>query len=289
MRDREARRPAPREGAGAIRRGLAGCAIGALVCLAGARAEADEPAASGWQFSITPYLWATSLNGDIAVRGRSADVDASFVDILDATDSIIGIEGHGEAWNGDWGFYVDGIYNRLTVEDARSGIITIDIESVTELSIVEAGVIYRIGDWPLATGWSGAPPDGPRLELDAYAGARYTSIDIDNKVTIAGLTTKEGGDEQWIDPLVGLRTILSLDRRWQLMLGGDIGGFGAGSEFSWSAIGLVGYRYELFGLAMTSVAGYKALSQDFDDGSGNRRVEWDMIMHGPIVGTVIRF
>jgi len=271
----------------AISRRFLGWLAGMKLCLAASAAFGGEPAAQDWQLSVTPYFWATSLNGDLTVRGRAASVSASFTDILRATDSIVAVEGHGEAWKGNWGVYIDGIYNRLEVTDR--GIAQIAIGSVIELSILEAGILYRIANWPLMTGWSGAPPDAPRLELDAYGGASYTSLDIAKEVTVGGVSTRLDSDQDWVDPLVGLRAILTLDRRWQLMLGGDIGGFGAGSDFSWSAVGLAGYRYELFGFQITSVAGYKALSQDFQDGGGIRRVEWDMIMHGPIIGSVIRF
>ncbi|MGE3967373.1 MAG: hypothetical protein AB7F08_03980 [Dongiaceae bacterium] len=262
-------------------------ALAAALLLGSESARAEDPPAEGWRFTIAPYLWATTLEGDVTVRGRKASVDESFIDILQATDSIIGIEGRGEAWNDNWGFYVDGIYNRLDVENDERPLVSFEI--VTELSILEAGMLYRIGTWPLASGWSGRPPDGPTLELDAYAGARYTSLEIENKLTVGNTIFKADGDRDWVDPILGARAILDLDRRWQMMLGGDIGGFGAGANFTWSALGLVGYRYSLFGIDMTSVAGYKALYQDYDHGSGSDRFEWDMTLHGPIIGTVIRF
>src|SRR4051812_49412497 len=43
----------------------------------------EQAKADPWQFSITPYLWATALKGDVGVGRTSADVDASFDDILD--------------------------------------------------------------------------------------------------------------------------------------------------------------------------------------------------------------
>ena len=33
------------------------------------------PAIQGWTYSLTPYFWATSLNGSTTVKGRTADVD----------------------------------------------------------------------------------------------------------------------------------------------------------------------------------------------------------------------
>jgi len=40
---------------------------------------------SGCTFRFTPYGWLTSLHSGQTVRGRAVDVNASFVDIIDAT------------------------------------------------------------------------------------------------------------------------------------------------------------------------------------------------------------
>jgi hypothetical protein len=37
------------------------------------------------------------------------------------------------------------------------------------------------------------------------------------------------------------------------------------------------------------IAGYRALSQDYDDGSGADRFEWDVTLHGPLLGLSIGF
>ena len=44
-------------------------------------------APSGWQFRFTPYAWAPSVNGDVTVRGHTADIDFSFWDIFDSGSS----------------------------------------------------------------------------------------------------------------------------------------------------------------------------------------------------------
>lgn len=49
---------------------------------AGAEAEDGAPAAAPWKLSVTPYIWATSLDGKAGVAGKEADVDVSFSDLL---------------------------------------------------------------------------------------------------------------------------------------------------------------------------------------------------------------
>jgi hypothetical protein len=283
---------------------------GAAACLAAASAAAEEPAADKWQFSIAPYIWTTALNGDLALHGRPADIDASFVDILQDTDSVIGLEGRFELRKGSWGAYVDGLYNRLGADETferqlrqppenrpirdrlgenRPSSIEASVSVVNELAIVEAAVFYRIGKWPLETSPDETRTGTPSLAIEPYAGARYTYLGVDLDITTERSTISDDGNEDWVDPIIGARFIIDLSERWQLLMGGDVGGFGVGSDFTWSALGLVGYEFPLFGAQATAVGGYKALYQDFDDGSGTTLFKWDMTLHGPIIGLVILF
>ncbi len=56
-----------------------------------------------------------------------------------------------------------------------------------------------------------------------------------------------------------------------------------------SALSIVAYHIELFGCDASIVGVYRALHQDFEDGSGARKFEWDMTLHGLVVGLNIRF
>jgi hypothetical protein len=72
-----------------------------------------------------------------------------------------------------------------------------------------------------------------------------------------------------------------MSERWNLILRGDIGGFGVGSDLTWNLVGLVDFKpwkhVSLFG-------GYRALYQDYEDGSGVNEFKFDATMHGPILG-----
>ena len=67
--------------------------------------------------------------------------------------------------------------------------------------------------------------------------------------------------------------------------GAGSGGFGAGSQFTWQAVGLVGYKFHIGTVATTLFAGYRALSQDFQSSD----FEWDMVVHGPLIGINFAF
>jgi hypothetical protein len=57
---------------------------------------------SGWQFTIAPYGWFTSVKGSSTVRGLKTNVDESFVDIVQKGDSVLGLMGHVEARYDNW-------------------------------------------------------------------------------------------------------------------------------------------------------------------------------------------
>jgi hypothetical protein len=82
---------------------------------------------------------------------------------------------------------------------------------------------------------------------------------------------------------------LHLSEHWFLLFMGDVGGFGVGSELAWSVTGLLGYRWQGAGVEWAVLAGYRALYQDYSEGSGTDRFRWDTTMHGPVLGLTIRF
>jgi hypothetical protein len=107
-------------------------------------ARADEPATDRWQFGITPYVWAAGLDGQVGVRGITAAVDASFIDILQDADSFIGLEGHFEARYGPWGGFLDGTWVKLGADGIPAGQTTLRVEN--QLSLIEFGGLYHLGD-----------------------------------------------------------------------------------------------------------------------------------------------
>jgi hypothetical protein len=73
----------------------------------------------GWQFRFTPYAWAPSVNGDVTVRGHTADIDFSFWDIFDSgssgaeLESLAALMGYLEARKGAWGIYGDVVWGKF--------------------------------------------------------------------------------------------------------------------------------------------------------------------------------
>jgi len=265
--------------------------IGIVVLIAALNASTvaaeEKPAESGWEVTVAPYLWAISMDGSVTVRGLEADIDASFNDLLDEMN--FGFMLAYEARKGHWGLWGNTIYSNLGNSDVEgpAGLNKID-PSVTAFW-QELGGFYRLGTWDLA---DSPGKKTPSVTVDTFLGARYTYLDtkIDFEGVFSGFVNNIDEDKSWLEPLLGIRTIWDLNERWVLTMAGDIGGVAFGSDFAWSASGLIGYQFSLFGEDNARVfAGYRALYQDYTDGSGTDKFEWDVTLHGPILGLRIRF
>jgi hypothetical protein len=94
----------------------------------------------------------------------------------------------------------------------------------------------------------------------------------------------------WFDPLVGARLRHQFAPTWNFVLSGDVGGFAAGSKFSWQVLTLLEHEIcRSRTVTWNAMLGYKALSVDYSQGSGLTLYKFDMTMHGPIFGLTARF
>ncbi len=92
-----------------------GCSLllAATALIGSPPAAAQDAAAASprWELSVTPYLWATALKGDVGVGRIDADVDASFDDILDNLNFALMLSL--EARKGRFGLLSDTVYANL--------------------------------------------------------------------------------------------------------------------------------------------------------------------------------
>ena len=247
----------------------------------------EKPAESAWQFHVAPYLWAISMDGNVTVKGLEADLDLSFSDIWDELNFAFMMEY--EARKGNWGFWGNTIYANLGKSNISGPRGLTNIDPTVKSLWQGLGGFYRLGTWDLAD----APgKKTPSVTVDTYFGARYTWLEL--KLDFDGIfqnrVNNVSQDKSWVEPLVGARTIWNLSERWTATLAGDVGGVAFGSDFAWDAFGLIGYRFGLFGEKNAQAfAGYRALSQDYTDGSDRDKFQWDVTLYGPVLGLAVRF
>jgi hypothetical protein len=266
------------------------------------RAEPAVPSfVPGWTFRVTPYGWLTSLNGSQTVRGRSVDVNASFIDIVDATlgsgGSLVAVMVNMEARNGRLALFGDIIGEQITVSSSGvrtrtggHGVTTAVGEAVDvkfQMATLEAGAAYEIGSIG-------------SVAIDVLAGARYwyqkidlgldiaTTVSVGDLVIGRGRAIAQSGSVDWVDAFAGLRARVSLAPNHHLQFRGDIGA--GGSKLTWQALATYAYDFKTTnGVTYSAVLGYKALYVDYVRGSGSSRYEFDMLQHGPVIGMSVRF
>ena len=234
----------------------------------------------GWKFNIIPFMWATSINSTVTVGGYDADTTTSFSDIWNHLNGAMMI--HMEAQKGNLGFFLEPMYSRIRVDstfvrqrDPNLPAIPRDLTLTYTQWVVEGGAFYQAGKW--RTGES----KDEWATFDILAGARYWSVktDLDTSTII-----NPGRSSSWFDPIVGVRFTADLSKKVLVNLRGDIGGFGVGSDFSWNALALFGYR---FNEHITGLIGYRALYVNYKSGTNKERFE--ETFYGPVLGVAFSF
>jgi hypothetical protein len=215
-----------------------------------------------WNFSLAPlYLWMVDMDGDMGIGPIDTGVNIPFEDIFDNLETVFTFHFEG-LHRTNWGFLLDLSY--IDINSSQSvGPLQLSIDFVSVLA--EAGGYYRFGEGPHA--------------FDVLAGIRYTKLEPDIIFTTPPLPVF-GKTFDWVDPIIGLRYRYDFNEKWLLHLRGDIGGFGVGSDSTWNVIGFIQWKpWKYAGI----LAGYRALDQDYEDGSGADRFKYDMRLHGPVI------
>lgn len=227
------------------------------------------PAADKWDFVIAPYLLLPYITGDSSVGAiEGAEIDISSEDIFDSLQlgGMIQAEAHHES---GYGFSL--AYNFMDLSSTTTGaggLITTETDIFQ--GIFEGYAMYRI-----------KTIEDP---LEFYGGVRWWDMDVD--VNINGTRQGESG-EDWIDPVIGIRWMPQIAENWSLIIKGDIGGFGVGSDFTWNLQGGVAWDVTDY---LTLVFEYRALSVDYSTGTEGTpdRFVYDTITHGPMFGLAFR-
>ncbi len=245
-------------------------AVLAMLCLATNSTVAAEETAGNknWEFNLAPfYLWGVSIDGDVTSGTSTVPVEVPFSDLVDNLESafIVHFEGMHKS---NWGFIVD--INYLDISNDNVDLSGQKANVDFDATLGELSGFYRIKDSDHA--------------YDLIAGFRYTKLA--NKITDPAGPTLADASESWTDPIIGVRWMWDFAEQWKLVARGDIGGFGVGSDFSWQALALVDWQPFKY---VSFLGGYRAIYQDYKEGSGPDLFRFDATMHGPIIGVNFRW
>ena len=180
--------------------------VAAGTALAGAfAAPAAAAESSGWQYTITPYLYMTSMSGTTTFGPISAPTDLNFGQVLDHLS--FAAMGNFNAQNDKWAVNVDLMYAKLGATGPKKGLFNVDIEQG-----IYAGVLAR------------------RIakHAEVYAGVRIVTLDVGIHSNFGPQIDRTRGVD-WVDPIVGLRVNAPVSDKVAFNFMADIGGFGIGA------------------------------------------------------------
>ncbi|MBC8108216.1 MAG: outer membrane beta-barrel protein [Anaerolineae bacterium] len=237
-----------------------------LMCSFVAPSFAAPPPDDAWHLNTTFGIWAMSLDGKVGVGNVESDVNVDFGDLIDKT--AFSLNPGVEVQKGDWVFSFIGNYSKLeddkTFDDGRGG----DIDMW--MGVFDFSVGYTV----LRTEVGGMP-----LTLTPAVGAQITYMKLELNPNLGETADKS---KTWVDPYVGGRVVLGLTKELDWRTGALIGGFGVGSDLTWSVGTYLDWHFaESWALSV----GYRATSWDYDQDD----FKWDMTMHGPWISITHRW
>lgn len=268
-----------------------------------ARETPTSADSDAWRFRATAYGWAMSVSGTLTARGQVVDVDQNFIQLLQTSKSLIGYMGYFEANKGPVGFYADVVWAKLgfaaSSASTRNPVEGLKLSTTTStaltysLTVVDVGGLYEFVRWPGAAGSFTA--------LDGVLGFRYWNNAVDANFDILGtaslsnlglersrsIAIARSGSLDWVDPVVGLRLRHQFAPRQEIMVWGDVGGFGLQSNFGWQALGVYSYAWQFTGYQLAALIGYRALGVNYSNPGNSNSV--NLVLHGPMIGFSMRF
>ncbi len=218
--------------------------------------------ASDWQQEITPYVWASGMEGDVSIGNVQADVDSGFDEILDNLE--MGFMGSYRAGRERWAITIDAMYMGLGAS-ASSGRSLAGADIDVDQTSIEAAAGYTVNK-----------------HVTLVGGLRYVDLSAEIATSILGGSTNISKGHRWVDPLVGVILGQEVGERWSLSLRTDVGGFGIGSELTWQYV--LAARYELTD-TVAIIGALRRIDTRYED----RDFLYDVAASGPGLGIAMRF
>ena len=247
---------------------ICGLAITLALCTSTASAQSSPPQTSTgeWQFELVPYLWGSGLDGQVGVLNRTADVDASFWNILNHLH--FAAMGMADAHRDQFVVLTDAIYTDVRGQRATPGPLFSSVNPQQRLFILTPEAGYRIRNTDDAS-------------IDIIGGIRFWHTRSELQFQPGVLPALDVEDSRgWVDVIGGVRARKTLPNDWYLNAYGDLGA--GGSDFTFQLLGTVGIdlrqRYAV-------TLGYRYLSVDYDKNA----FLLDAALKGPIAGFTFKF
>lgn len=255
-------------------------------CDGGIHGQSESTHTPTW-VRFTPYVWATSVKGDLTVDGLTAPLDINLSDLWDMLENGEvrgGFMGHLGFGRDNWTIFING---DIVSMDPSAEVRRATIETGMTMTLLELG-----GAIDLYNADESDPANSP-LRLQMLGGARYYAVDAAAIVSLPNINpiVQIENGANWVDLFVGGQALAQVSPGTSVFVRGDVGGFGIGSSslHSWnlatgiSTAGICGS--DLF-------LGYRLLDvdQSLSGGAGSPLgFGVDQLIHGPVMGLTFQF
>lgn len=243
--------------------------LGILAVMLAAPVAAQDAGDSGWEFAISPYLWASGIESSVETQWGTVGVDLSASDIFSNLDfAFMGVF---EARKSRWGLIADVFYVDLSASrDNPLGGAFSRARVGTKAKALSAYAAYRVSD-------------SEQIAVDLLGGFRVSELDIGLTLSPGGLPGQSlGVSETWVDPVVGARVRYEIGGSWFATAFADVGGFGGDSDSTWQVFASVGYQLDE---RWSFQAGWRHYSAEKEIDGVDVETEFD----GPLLGLTFRF
>ncbi len=228
-----------------------------------------------WSFSIAGWYTIMAIDGDSTIDAIPFNIDMDLGNAFGGPDSNGG-GGRLEAWRDRIGAFVEVNFQDWDGGDwSQIKGSTFDVDYDLERLNVDFGLSYKVVNHELG--------DGRFATLEPIVGGRWIKIKQRASAGLGPPFRASNSDDYW-EPFLGARTVVDLTDRLSFRIGGDVGGFGAGSDLSWHALGEFGF--DVTG-PLELRLGYGAEGIDWETGGGSHSL--DTVAHGPRFGLALNF
>lgn len=242
---------------------LAGATFCAAAFLSAGSADAAE--SPEWRFEVMPYVWASGFSGTLRpfTGAPTFSVSKSFSETLEDLDAAFFMSAAAERGR----FVALGDFSHVAT--SKSGTVGPGVPatgSTEQTTLTLAGGYRAFAD--------------SRSSVDVFAGVRAFWLEAD--VAVAGGAFAASPQRTFIDPVIGARASRRLAERWSGGLHADFGGFGAGTDLTVVAAGMINFHATK---RITLSAGYRSMWIDYNNASTIA----DVVIGGPLFGVSWRF
>lgn len=224
-----------------------------------------------WNVEITPFLWLPAISGEVTSPRLSEDYNIPAIDIL--SDLKMAFMISGEVSKGKFFLASSYMYTKLGTEEvlwssdeSEKNVAVIPDLKMNILEVI-AGGRFRVNDF---------------LIFDPFVGFRYTNYHVYGSVQKITDTTSFDEKTDFWDPVLGVQMHYFPHPRVPIIVKLDVGGFGVGTVFSWTAAINSGYTLSPSFDLLAGISSYGS-NYESENALGNT-VGMNMIMYGFDIG-----